>query len=324
LSANCSSFWRFFDQLWNFVCRYLILLAMSVTTSAPSPKELQPLIDALSAAASSGDLVVSSTAEGTTWTVKKSTRDFDVEPTKQESKAAVAPPKKKEEEFVRAVGPLNGAKAQSFVTRWAEEITASASAIAEAESEVQTKVETVGIDKAKQMKLVQAKADFEKKRKAAQNVAAVSKSLAVTKARLEKIQRRQDKIVEIADLVKHDAASLAQDQEFIQDLIVQSCLMLLEDKVTVRCRTADVGLVQSCLAGASQKYAATIREASGATKTLKLTVDQSNPLSAGLIGGVVLCINDGDISVDNTIDARLSLVLEQDKPAIRRQLFSKD
>ena len=41
------------------------------------------------------------------------------------------------------------------------------------------------------------------------------------------------------------------------------------------------------------------------------------------IGGVVLSCNNGLITVDNTLDTRMRLVVEQDKPAIRAALFPR-
>ena len=40
-------------------------------------------------------------------------------------------------------------------------------------------------------------------------------------------------------------------------------------------------------------------------------------------GGVVLCCQDGQITVDNTLETRLKLVLDAEKPALRKQLFPR-
>merc|ERR1712039_903255 len=105
--------------------------------------------------------------------------------------------------------------------------------------------------------------------------------------------------------------------------IVQGALMFLESEVNVKCREADVKLVESCLASASDEYAKAIKVATGAEKKVELTIDKSAYLppapkgsDGGLscLGGVVLSCQGGKISIDNTIDARLALVMEQDKP----------
>merc|ERR1740121_3271871 len=106
--------------------------------------------------------------------------------------------------------------------------------------------------------------------------------------------------------------------------------MLLEEDVRVQCRQSDVTLVESCLAEASSQYADVIKKSSGATKKCKLTIDKTqflppapvpNSEAKSCLGGVVLSCQGGSIVIDNTIDLRLKLVLEQDKPAIRTLLF---
>merc|ERR1711957_1127230 len=144
------------------------------------------------------------------------------------------------------------------------------------------------------------------------------------KQRLEKIKARQEVLVKIADDAK---AKLTQDlkgdplKSFVTKLIVQGLLMFLETEVTVRCREADAKVVESCLQAASDEYAKVIKNETGAAKSVKITVDKSNYLPSSCLGGIALGCAGGKITIDNTIDARLQLVMEQDKPAIRKSLF---
>eukprot|EP00747_Dinoflagellata_sp_TGD_P207533 gnl/TRDRNA2_/TRDRNA2_81093_c0_seq1.p3 gnl/TRDRNA2_/TRDRNA2_81093_c0~~gnl/TRDRNA2_/TRDRNA2_81093_c0_seq1.p3 ORF type:complete len:100 (+),score=31.82 gnl/TRDRNA2_/TRDRNA2_81093_c0_seq1:2-301(+) len=96
--------------------------------------------------------------------------------------------------------------------------------------------------------------------------------------------------------------------------------MLLEDEVVIKCRQADANLVKSCLPDAEKQYQQVINKETGVTKSVKLSVDTAF-LPQACLGGVVLACQSGTISIDNTIDARLKLVLEQDKPMIRSLLF---
>jgi len=117
---------------------------------------------------------------------------------------------------------------------------------------------------------------------------------------------------------------------FVTNLIVQGLLMLLEDEVQIRCRASDDKLVKDCLADASGAYAKAVKDASGIAKTVKLSIDTSTKLppapsgqpGASCLGGVVLACQGGNITVDNTIDSRMGLVMEQAKPMIRQLLFS--
>merc|ERR1712206_11706 len=96
-----------------------------------------------------------------------------------------------------------------------------------------------------------------------------------------------------------------QSKDFVTKLIVQGLLMLLE----------------KCLKDAEAEYAKVIKNQTGADKSCKLTIDESQYLPEECLGGVVLMCQNGKIAIDNTIDLRLKLVMEQDKPAIRGLLF---
>merc|ERR1719468_414670 len=97
--------------------------------------------------------------------------------------------------------------------------------------------------------------------------------------------------------------------------------MLLENEVTIRCREADVKMVEGCLADAAAQYAQVIKAKCGATKAVRLSLDKQAYLPKDCLGGVILQCADGKITIDNTIDVRLKLVMEQDKPTIRGLLF---
>lgn len=177
-------------------------------------------------------------------------------------------------------------------------------------------------------------AGYQRKVKEIETQYAITKSLAINKQRLEKIKKRQEMMTSIANDAKEEVMAALKDQAkskgFIQQLVVQGLLMLLEPEVAVRCRECDVSLVESCLDGAAKQYSEVIKEKTGATKTCKLVINKKDflepPPVAGqdkrsCLGGVVLSCFGGKIKIDNTIDARLALVMEQDKPAIRKLLF---
>merc|ERR1712060_322471 len=119
-------------------------------------------------------------------------------------------------------------------------------------------------------------------------------------------------------------------KEFLTKLIAQGMLMLLEDEVEVRCRASDDSVVTSCLAAASAEYAKAIESQTGAKKECKLSLDNKVKLAPAptstqqwntCLGGVVLACQKGSITIDNTIDSRLGLVMEQAKPTLRKLLF---
>mmetsp|Transcript_72736 Transcript_72736/g.188851 ORF Transcript_72736/g.188851 Transcript_72736/m.188851 type:complete len:235 (-) Transcript_72736:210-914(-) len=207
----------------------------------------------------------------------------------------------------------------------AEEI--SAKALQEFSVE-KLKVVNSGKDKIRQ--------EYDRKAKQIETQNAIARSTAINRSRLEKIKARQDVISQIAGDTKAALEQQLKDEakmrDFITKLIVQGLLMLLEDEVEVRCRAADDKLVAACLAAAAQEYSKVVEAETGAKKACKLTLDSATKLppapSAGhehgpsCLGGVVLACQKGTITIDNTIDSRLHLVLEQAKPTIRQLLFA--
>jgi len=150
---------------------------------------------------------------------------------------------------------------------------------------------------------------------------AIERSSAINKSRLEKIKKRSEMLNKVSDEAKIVLKKEASNAKFIQSLIVQASLQLLEEEVSVRCRKSDEAVVQGCLSAASAEYAKIIQAETGAKKTLKLSVDKTKYLDEKLTGGVQLACQNDSITIDNTIDVRLSLVLENDKPAIRSLMF---
>merc|ERR1712054_408267 len=119
------------------------------------------------------------------------------------------------------------------------------------------------------------RADFSKKAKQVETQCAIARSLAINKSRLEKIKARQEVLGKISEEAKGILKSKGTDATLITKLIVQGALMLLEDKITVQCRQADVGVVQGCMGQAASQYTQIIKQESGAAKTVsfELTKD---------------------------------------------------
>jgi len=164
------------------------------------------------------------------------------------------------------------------------------------------------------------RSEYARKSKQVETQCAIARSLAINKSRLEKIKARQEVLGKIAEDAKVQLRSKGADAGFVTKLIVQGSLMLLEDKVTIYCRQSDAGMVQGCFANASAQYAQVIKKETGASRSVQFELSREF-LPADKLGGVVLSCNNGDIKIDNTVDLRLELALEQDKPAIRNLLF---
>ena len=165
-------------------------------------------------------------------------------------------------------------------------------------------------------------AGFAERKKKEETLAAIQKSKTVNNGRLEKIEKQHQLMVKLSEEAKTKLVT-GQSKEFCADLIVEGLLKLLENKVEVQCRAADKALVEGALKDAEAKYAKLVKDQTGATKTCTLSIS-ATALAADCSGGVVLTCNGGAIRVDNTIDSRLQLVMDQAKPYIRKKIEGKD
>lgn len=166
--------------------------------------------------------------------------------------------------------------------------------------------------------------DFADKVKKESTRKAIEKSTSINKARLKKVEARQmciDKLgSEVASKLGEVAKAEAKYKQIVVDLIVQGCLKLMEEDVVVKCRAADARVVSSCFAEAQANYAKIVSKATNVTPKLRLAMDK-DVLPSTSLGGVSLSCGNGAITVDNTLDTRLKLCMENDKPALRGMMF---
>ena len=148
----------------------------------------------------------------------------------------------------------------------------------------------------------------------------------MNKARLAEIAERNRHLELVVEEAKTLLSALVKDAQkykpLLSKLIVQGCCQLLEDEVSVRCRKDDRAIVESVVGDASRQFSIVIQQQTGTIKNVKLSVDKVNFLPPSQIGGVILTCLNGLIRVDNSLQTRLSLLCEQDKPNIRKLLFT--
>eukprot|EP00916_Digyalum_oweni_P008688 GHVL01014492.1.p1 GENE.GHVL01014492.1~~GHVL01014492.1.p1 ORF type:complete len:232 (+),score=29.71 GHVL01014492.1:96-791(+) len=161
----------------------------------------------------------------------------------------------------------------------------------------------------------------------------IARSTAVNRSRLRKMVARDTAVNKVVDEATSQLATISNDQQrykkIISDLILQGLMRLLEDHVSVRCRQIDKSLVEGVLSDVSSKYTDYIQKEVGLKKTVKLVIDSQflppppNPDHLGkyCCGGVVLVCHHGKITLDNTLDQRLTLAVSENKPQIRKILF---
>ncbi|CDO70609.1 hypothetical protein BN946_scf184748.g6 [Trametes cinnabarina] len=179
--------------------------------------------------------------------------------------------------------------------------------------------EEFAIEKAKLVKQEQQAIDaqYEKKRKGAEVAQKIAHSTLTNKSRLKLLQQREEHLQDLFSTAREDIVALAQDGgryvQFLEGVIVQGFLSLLEPDVTVYAREKDVAQVERAVEGATKQY----NEISGLT--VKATVQGT--LSNDIAGGVKLISGTERITVDNTLDERLRLLEDRMLPEIRADLF---
>merc|ERR1711871_500638 len=124
--------------------------------------------------------------------------------------------------------------------------------------------------------------DMMKKQKQVETQLAIAKSTAINRSRLEKIKCRRETLAKVAEeakvALKQQLSNQAASQQFVTKLIVQGLLMLLEDDVQVVCKASDDALVAACINAAAQQYSEVIKKETGASKSVKVTLDRVNKL----------------------------------------------
>eukprot|EP01056_Protomagalhaensia_sp_Gyna25_P000210 Protomagalhaensia_sp_Gyna_25__209@NODE_109_length_5208_cov_543_113755_g86_i0_p4_GENE_NODE_109_length_5208_cov_543_113755_g86_i0NODE_109_length_5208_cov_543_113755_g86_i0_p4_ORF_typecomplete_len232_score60_34vATPsynt_E/PF01991_18/5e59DUF885/PF05960_11/0_013Par3_HAL_N_term/PF12053_8/5e03Par3_HAL_N_term/PF12053_8/0_27DUF4886/PF16227_5/0_024DUF4886/PF16227_5/1_3e03ATPsynt_B/PF00430_18/59ATPsynt_B/PF00430_18/0_39DUF4570/PF15134_6/0_22DUF4570/PF15134_6/7_2e02DUF1104/PF06518_11/1_5DUF1104/PF06518_11/5_ len=206
-------------------------------------------------------------------------------------------------------------------------------------SEIEAKsMEDFNIEKLKLLQQMKDKVrqDYKKKAKQLETEKAIARSTAINKARLKKIAARQMKIQEAVKSAQRSLTDLSKDShkypKLLTDLIVQAMLRLLENEVMVVCRKEDEVLIQDCMAQAEKKYKQIVQEA-GVQAACKSHLNTKRYLPAGnatvegaktCSGGVILTSMDGKIVCDNTLDARLDLVVQECLPQLRKILYDSD
>ncbi|KAJ3542228.1 hypothetical protein NM688_g5996 [Phlebia brevispora] len=186
--------------------------------------------------------------------------------------------------------------------------------------EIQVKAdEEFAIEKAKLVKQEQQAIDaqFEKKRKNAEVAQKIAQSTLTNKSRLKLLQQREEHLQDLFDTARKSILDLAADEgryvQFLENVIVQGFLSLLEPEVIIQSRQKDVPIAQKATDNAIKQYA----EISG--RNVKATV--YGELSNDLAGGVTLISGNLRITLDNTLDERLRLLEDRMLPEIRYDLF---
>merc|ERR1712217_476277 len=94
-----------------------------------------------------------------------------------------------------------------------------------------------------------------------------------------------------------------------------------QEEVTVQCRKQDAKLVKQVLGDALGKAKAKAEKETGQAFNMRAVFDKETVKCSG---GVVVKARRGRVVCDNTLDARLRIILHKELPFIRENLFDQD
>jgi V-type H+-transporting ATPase subunit E len=182
--------------------------------------------------------------------------------------------------------------------------------------------EEFAIEKAKLVKQEQQAIDaqYEKKRKSAEVAQKIAQSTITNKCRLKLLHKREEVLQQIFAAVREPATPLYKTNgyvQFLEGVLTESFLYILEPAVTIYSRKSDVDLVKRAAENAAKAY----KDISGRDITFDVEGSISDEASQG---GLKLISGTGRISLDNTMEERLRLLEDQMLPEIREKLFGKN
>ncbi|PON44323.1 ATPase, V1/A1 complex, subunit E [Parasponia andersonii] len=173
--------------------------------------------------------------------------------------------------------------------------------------------------------------EYERKEKQVEVRKKIEYSMQLNASRIKVLQAQDDVVNSMKDVASKELLNVSRDhhvyRKLLKDLIVQSLLRLKEPAVLLRCREADLDLVESVLESAAEEYAnkAKVSPPEIIVDNVFLPPAPSHHHAHGLFcsGGVVLASRDGKIVCENTLDARLDVVFRKKLPEIRKRLFGQ-
>jgi vacuolar-type H+-ATPase subunit E/Vma4 len=140
---------------------------------------------------------------------------------------------------------------------------------------------------------------------------------------------REAALSRMGDLSAHERYDV-----FVRALIVEALIEMLEDApIAVRCRAQDTAVVTAQVAPAVEEYVAMIKEATGVTVAVNISVNETKPLPPGpevegpgkkCRGGIILSSRGGKIVCDNTVENRLGKAFHSLTPTLRSMLFPEE
>lgn len=201
---------------------------------------------------------------------------------------------------------------QAFIEKEAQEKAKEIRLKADEEYEIEkasiVRSETAAID-----------ATYEQNLKKASLAQQITKSTIGNKTRLRILSSKEEVLNEIFEAAESELKNItAKKNEYkpvLAGLIEEGLLALLEEKVTIRVRQADVEVAKEAAKDAAKNFEEKTKYA------VDVTVDEEDFLFKDIAGGVVVINGSGKIEVNNTLEERLKILSEEALPGLRLELF---
>jgi len=143
--------------------------------------------------------------------------------------------------------------------------------------------------------------------------------------RMELLKAEDSKKTELKEMVQKRFANVVKDsgkyKEFLKQAMIQAFLLIWdEEEVSVSCRKQDQSVVKSLMDPALAEVKS--RAEKECNTKLKMKASFNNkPVKCS--GGVIVSARGGKVVCDNTLDARLNIVMRTELPMVRERLFGK-
>ncbi|KAK3500636.1 vacuolar ATPase 26 kDa subunit [Neurospora crassa] len=163
---------------------------------------------------------------------------------------------------------------------------------------------------------------YAKKFKQAQMSQQITRSTMANKTRLRVLGARQELLDEIFEAASAQLGQATHDlgryKDILRDLILEGFYAMNEPELVIRARQADYDAVREAAGWASAQFK------HKTDKDVKATIDAENPVPEGSAGGIIIVGGNGKIDIDNTFEARLTLLKDSALPAMRKALFGEN
>merc|ERR550534_3130303 len=143
--------------------------------------------------------------------------------------------------------------------------------------------------------------------------------------RMELLKAEDAKKSELKQMVVDRFAAVTKNsgkyKEFLKQAMIQAFLLIWdEEEVTVSCRKEDQSVVKSLMDPAMKEVKSRAQKECNTTLKMKANFNDK-PVKCS--GGVIVSARGGKVVCDNTLDARLNIVMRTELPMVRERLFGK-